>query len=107
MNSNTKNVREFYKKNKEKISKYKKEWYKEHRAEILERNRLKRLQKKIITEEALKKPMEETKKPKTPFFEILDILRKDPRHYLYGKSVRDWNQKDWDKFEILKNLQKL
>lgn len=41
---------------------------------------------------------------KTPLFEILDVLRKDNRHYLWGrKSVSKWTVTDWIEFNKLKS----
>ncbi len=47
------------------------------------------------------------KPKKTPtdltYFQILDVLRKESRHYLWGKCVSDWTNNDWTKFKILQN----
>lgn len=42
-------------------------------------------------------------KVKPSFYEILDVLRKDNQHYLWGyKSVSNWTNKDWFEFNKLK-----
>jgi hypothetical protein len=35
--------------------------------------------------------------------EIIEVLRKDLRHRLWGLCVRDWKESDWEQFQNLKN----
>lgn len=92
-------------KNAEFLKQRERERYQENRERILSYYRQKRL---------LKKPIKEVKlvevdapppllKKEYKLFEILDILRKDLRHQLWGKCVKEWTDRDWFKFNELKN----
>jgi hypothetical protein len=103
-----KQQRDWYNRNKEKAKQKKKTWYQNNRERALARNKAWRESKK--TEEQLLKSrgivLKDTK-PKfintgLTYFEILDVLRKDNRHYLWGKSVKQWSEKDWFNFLELK-----
>ncbi|WP_298118080.1 hypothetical protein [Flavobacterium sp.] len=84
----------------------KKSWYERNREHALAKNREWRLKKQIEEQEIKAKVIENEKgliKPEgLTLFQILDILRKDVHHYLWGKSVIYWNQTDWYKFNQLK-----
>ena len=58
-----------------------------------------------VDEELIPTPYVQTEKIKRPsLFEILDTLRKDNRHYLWGvKSILQWTEKDWIEFNKLKS----
>jgi len=74
-----------YYKNKEKLSAYRKIRYLESKGIVVKA-------KEIKTE-----PMKRT----LNINEILDTLRKDMKHELWNKSVRQWNTNDWKKFNLL------
>jgi hypothetical protein len=69
-----------YHKNKEKLSAYRKIRYLESKG--------------IVKKE---QPVKRT----LNINEILDTLRKDIKHELWNKSVRQWNTNDWKKFNLL------
>lgn len=48
--------------------------------------------------------VEKPKKLENKLFKVLDVLRKDTQHYLWNKSVYNWNNTDWINYNILKNL---
>ena len=76
---------DYYNKNKEKLSAYRKIRY---------------LESKGITVKAKEIKLEPMKRTLN-INEILDTLRKDMKHELWNKSVRQWNTNDWKKFNLL------
>ena len=74
-----------YHKNKEKLSAYRKIRYLESKGIIVKA--------KEIKLEPIKRTLN--------INEILDTLRKDVKHELWNKSVRQWNTNDWKKFNML------
>ena len=100
--------REWYHRNKSKVQQKKKSWYERNRDKALAKN--KEWRDKIKSEKGKlieKGIVLDDKKPKKyniglTFFEIIDVLRKYNRHYLWGKSVKQWSEKDWFNFLELK-----
>jgi hypothetical protein len=76
---------DYYNKNKEKLSAYRKIRYLESKGIIVKAKEIKL------------EPMKRT----LNINEILNTLRKDIKHELWNKSVRQWNTNDWKKFNLL------
>lgn len=74
-----------YHRNKEKLSAMRKIKYLESKGIIVK-------EKKEIVE-----PVKRT----LSIHEILNTLRKDLKHDLWNKSVRQWSKSDWEKFNLL------
>lgn len=98
---NRENQRRWYEKNRQKVSEKKKMLYQKDIPKFLAKNKEYRLKK--MQERLDKMQLEKLQLPKYSLFEILDILRKDIKHYLWNKYVAQWQDADWIKFEILKN----
>lgn len=100
---NRENQKRWYNQNRAKVKDQKKTWYERNREHALAKNREWRL-KKHEEEQQIKKSSCEKSKQNIglSLFQILDILRKDVRHYLWGKSVINWNETDWHKFNQLR-----
>lgn len=49
-------------------------------------------------------PVIKSKKLEASLFKVLEVLRKDNRHYLWNVSICDWTNSDWTNYNILKNL---
>lgn len=78
-------------------------WYHRNREHALEKNRQWRLKKQEEEQQIKRETAVKVKQNiGLSLFEILDILRKDVRHYLWGKSVINWNETDWHRFNELK-----
>lgn len=96
----------WYHKNREKVIQKKREWYQQNRAKIIAKNKewkeKQRAEKERLKQEELKTIG--TFKKKLCLYQILDVLRKDPRHYLWGTSVKNWTEKDWNNFNLLENI---
>jgi hypothetical protein len=92
-------------KNAELLKQRERERYQQNRERVLSYCRQKRLSKKQIKEARIVEVESPRPPPKREYklFEILDILRKDLRHQLWGKCVKEWTEKDWFKFNELKN----
>jgi hypothetical protein len=81
----------------------KKSWYHRNREHALEMNRQWRLKKQEEEQQIKRETAVKSKQTiGMSLFEILDVLRKDVKHYLWGKSVINWNETDWHKFNQLK-----
>lgn len=66
--------------------------------------RARQLKKGVAQKELPKpKPIERLKEIETSLFKILDVLRKDNRHYLWNKHIYKWSISDWKIYNILKN----
>jgi hypothetical protein len=91
-------------KNAEFLRQYYREKYLANRERILAQYREKNKKDKPIKPVKMKpeepKPIQRCYK----LFEVLDVLRLDLRHPLWGKSVREWKESDWIVWENLKNL---
>ena len=100
---------EWYHRNKERVKVMKQSWYEKNREKALAKNKEWRDKMKARNEQELERGIViDNTTPKTynvglTFFEILDILRKDNRHYLWGKSVTNWTERDWFNFIELKD----
>lgn len=101
--------RDWYHRNKEAVKEKKKSWYDKNRDRALAKNKewrdKQRSQK--VSEESRGVFIDNTT-PKIyniglTFFQILDVLRKDNRHYLWGKSITNWTERDWFNFIELKD----
>ena len=57
--------------------------------------------KNKTSSEVIKTPTE--KRNKLTMAYILDVLRKEPKHYLWNRNVKNWTKSDWEKFNILEN----
>jgi hypothetical protein len=84
-------------KNSEFLRQYHREKYLANRERILAQYREKNKKDKPIKPVKVK-PIQRNYK----LFEVLDVLRKDLRHPLWGKSVREWTDNDWRVWENLK-----
>ena len=93
-------------KNREFLRQYNREKYLKNRDRILNYYREKNLSKKPIKEPkpVMNEPTPPPPKREHKLFEILDVLRKDLRHPLWGKSVKEWRDIEWRQFNDLKNL---
>jgi hypothetical protein len=98
--------RAWYHKNKEKVSKKKKEWYEKNKEKVRAMNKEWRELQRIEKEKEKAKEQETAGKFKKTcnLYQVLDVLRKSPRHYLWGKSVKQWTEKDWESFNQI-NIQ--
>lgn len=101
--SNKENQLRWYHNNKTKVKEQKKSWYERNREHALAKNREWRL-KKMEEEQRLNREKNKNTKPNLSlsYFQILDILRKDVKHYLWGKAIVNWNQTDWYNFNQIK-----
>ncbi len=97
--------RDWYHKNKDKVKIMKQSWYEKNRERALAKN--KEWRDKQKEQKEIEESNEKLKSFKTPtdlnFFQILDILRKDNRHYLWGLSIQNWTERDWYNFIQLKD----
>jgi hypothetical protein len=87
-------------KNAEFLKKYHREKYLKNREVILERYRQKnklKARKNVEAHEVIEVPK------RYRLFEVIDVLHKDFKHRLWGKCVKEWSDKDWLQFNILKN----
>ncbi|MDI9256349.1 hypothetical protein [Flavobacterium sedimenticola] len=98
--------RNWYNNNREKVSKQKREWYQKNKQKANEKNRIWREKQRLEKEKQKQEEMMTIGKVKKKYclYQVLDILRKSPRHYLWGKSVKEWTEKDWVNFDFLKNI---
>ena len=94
--------------NAEFLRKYHRERYIAKREQILANYH--ETQSKKPKKEVIIKPIRPTKaegkaiiKKQMKLFEIIEVLRKDLRHRLWGICVRDWKENDWEQFQNLKN----
>jgi hypothetical protein len=91
-------------KNAEFLRQYQRQKYMENRERILayyrERNQSSKPIKPVKMKPEEPKPIQRCYK----LFEVLDVLRLDLRHPLWGKSVKEWRESDWQQWENLKNL---
>ena len=95
--------REWYYKNKEKRQSENRASYHKNKEKYKDQkkinNKMYYLKKKGITLQH--KENKEVTKRVLNIHEILDTLRKDMKHELWNKSVRQWDAKDWKKFNLL------
>ena len=93
--SNKKYHTPFYDKNREEILAKKKKYYLKNKDKIIERQNLRRhgtgkneiVCAKIKKEKSLK--------------EIVSVLRKNNKHYLWNKPVVNWDYTDWNEFNLI------
>jgi len=101
--------RDWYHRNKNKVQNQKKSWYQRNREQALAKNKAWRDKLKAENGKLIERGIIlDDKKPKMvntglTYFEILDILKKDYKHYLWGKCVKSWTEKDWFHFMELKD----
>lgn len=100
--------RVWYQNNKEKVQEKKQSWYATNRDRLLKKNKelrdKKRAERLALKEKGIiiRNEIPKFVNNGLSFFEILDVLRKDNRHYLWGKSVTRWTDQDWFNFMELK-----
>lgn len=104
---NRENQRRYYLKNKEKISEIKKKY----RAENYERIRQAEVQRcKYMKKERPEKPKEVINiqsfehDKKLSIYQVMDILKKDNKSYLWNKPIRSWIYQDWVNFKSIQNI---
>lgn len=87
------NTRSYYR-NREKILEQKRKYYQENKNKIIKKQRGYQNNYEI-------KKVEELQPKTKKLNEVLDVLRKDKSHYLWGKPVISWNKSDWKEFNKL------
>ena len=81
-------------KTKKELNKISLQNYYNNKEKLSTLRKIKYLEKKgIVKVEIIKRTL--------PLETILKTLRKDKKHYLWNKSVRQWNKSDWDKFNLI------
>lgn len=98
----------WYYKNREKVREKKRIWYQNNKEKANAMNKKWR-EKQRLEKEKQKQEEEITLvnfkvKKQGSLYNVLDVLRKKPRHYLWGKSVKKWTEKDWENFNLLKDI---
>lgn len=96
---NRENQKKHYAKDKEKIKEYKKIWYLENKEKAKERNKLWREKKKKAEEKSFEPHLREKKS----LYDVIGVLRKNMRSYLWNKCIKQWTTKDWNNFKNLEN----
>ena len=98
--------RTWYQNNREKVREKKRIWYQKNKEKVRAMNKDWRQLQRIEKEKEKSKEQETAGKFKKTcnLYQVLDVLRKSPRHYLWGKSVKQWTEKDWESFNQI-NIQ--